>query len=857
MIDFKQIIPLHYMECNPKRKRLVRLGCAALALTLAMGSVSFLRGWAAEDDAAVSGSDIVTQSDMTNETAFVSSSDAASTAEENEAKADNDGAVVLSETVAPKYRASSVFNWVKANSVTDFNNAAHGSNSRISYYSGVTGWLHSSGTAFAEAQGLNYKKCYFLTSWDGSRFIAAYKDQPGSVVTTGYKNASEFENLVNQGVTFFYVPYTATEDISLAETVYEVNVGETLNILPTLTPAWSNDLITWESADTNVATVEYSTYTLGRADGCCQVTGVGAGITTLTATVNGHTATCQVAVSGAPMPDLSNNQWIRATSEEDFLNARSFGNSLGEWSENWYANNANNRVIFANAKTWGMNAIFVVDYEYNERYPENSTVYYLDYNYSPEVRELPLYYLNLAREYYFYLPKTDISFTYHAAVQPTCTTAGHDAYWTDKDGSMFAEANTDSRLNEEDIVLDALGHTWEWVTDTEATCENAGVKHEECSVCHEKQSEGTAIDALGHNWGSWTTKTPATCETAGEETRVCANDANHTETREIAALGHNWGNWTETTAPSCETAGEETRVCANDANHTETREIAALGHNWGNWTTTTPATCETPGEKTRTCKNDSNHTETEVIPALSHNWGEWTETTAPSCETAGEETRVCQNDPSHTETREVTALGHNWEWVTDTEATYEEAGEKHEECSVCHAKQKEHTAIPVKNAPVLEPVSGDHSPYTVGSQDGVTMKIDRMDTDDADIYQHFLDAGSVVKVTGGNGYEKTLDSGDFEASEGSLVITLTASYLSTLAPGEYKLTATFLIDETAFESAPVTFTVAASGGTGDSPATDTPATGESIALISVSLALMMLAAYGVVYAFRRRRALGE
>ena len=66
MIDFKQIILFHYMECNPKRKRLVRLGCAALALTLAVGSVPFLRCWAAEDDAAVSGSDIVTQSYMTN-----------------------------------------------------------------------------------------------------------------------------------------------------------------------------------------------------------------------------------------------------------------------------------------------------------------------------------------------------------------------------------------------------------------------------------------------------------------------------------------------------------------------------------------------------------------------------------------------------------------------------------------------------------------------------------------------------------------------------------------------------------------------------------------------------------------------
>ncbi|MBQ9901369.1 MAG: Ig-like domain-containing protein [Clostridia bacterium] len=778
MIDFKQIIPFHYMECNPKRKRFVRLGCAALAVALAVGSVSFLRVWAAEDDAAVSGSDIVTQSYMTNETAFVSSSDAASTAEENEAKADNDGAVVLSETVAPKYRASSVFNWVKANSVTDFNNAAHGSNSRISYYSGVTNWLHSSGQAFAEAQGLDYRKCYFLTSWDGSRFIAAYKDQPSSVVTTGYKNASEFETLVNNGVTFFYVPYTETEDISFAETVYEVNVDETISICPTFTPAWSNDLVTWESSDPTVASVVYRPSDIRKADGSCQVTGISAGITTLTATVNGHTVTCQVAVSGAPYTDLSNiDNWTRATTGEELANARTFGEDyMVDWYDEWYEANKSKRIKIDGKFFRASQILFIQSYIPNSSNPDYDEIsYFSSGNSYPRTNTVSNF--NLTNTCIMYMPKSDLSFTYHAAVEPTCTEAGSIAYWTDQYGNKFADANTETPLTDEEIPL--------------------------------------------------------------------------------AATGHTWGNWTEITAPSCETAGEETRVCANDANHTETREIAAIGHDWGSWTTTTPATCETPGEKTRTCKNDSNHTETEEIPALRHDWGEWTETTAPSCETAGEETRVCQNDPSHTETREVTALGHNWEWVTDTEATYEEAGEKHEECSVCHAKQKEHTAIPVKNAPVLEPVSGDHSQYTVGSQDGVTMKIDRMDTDDADIYQHFLDAGSVVKVTGGNGYEKTLDSGDFEASEGSLVITLTASYLSTLAPGEYKLTATFLIDETAFESAPVTFTVAASGGTGDSPATDTPATGESIALISVSLALMMLAAYGVVYAFRRRRALGE
>ena len=432
------------------------------------------------------------------------------------------------------------------------------------------------------------------------------------------------------------------------------------------------------------------------------------------------------------MPDLSNNQWIRATSEEDLLNARSFGNSLGEWSENWYANNANSRVIFANKViTRGFNAIFVVNYEYNERYPENSTVYYLDCNYSPEVRDLPLYYLDLAREYYFYLPKTDISFTYHAAVQPTCTTAGHDAYWTDKDGSMFAEANTDSRLNEEDIVLDALGHKWEWVTDTEATCENAGVKHEECSVCHEKQSEGTAIDALGHNWGSWTTKTPATCAA--------------------------------------------------------------------------------PGEKTRTCKNDSNHTETEVIPALSHNWGEW----------------------------------------TDVEG---QLGLVERDCAECGEHE---TRIHPDLAFVVK--AGNGQTYTKGSQEPLTVKFDKEDKDILDlrnvnVYQMFTNNRGSVNVTAPDGTVTTLSSGDFTAAEGSLDVTLSAAYLEGLGDGDYTMTVTFVVaPDYEKTSAAAVFTVSSPAPAGS----DSPSTGESVLLISVSAVLLILSAFGVVFAIRRRRAQGE
>ncbi|MCI5591565.1 MAG: DUF6273 domain-containing protein, partial [Ruminococcus sp.] len=37
---------------------------------------------------------------------------------------------------------------------------------------------------------------------------------------------------------------------------------------------------------------------------------------------------------------------------------------------------------------------------------------------------------------------------------------------------------------------------------------------------------------------------------------------------------------------------------------------------------------------------------------------------------------------------------HTFEWITDKEATETEKGEKHEECSVCHATRNEHTEIP-------------------------------------------------------------------------------------------------------------------------------------------------------------------
>ena len=82
-----------------------------------------------------------------------------------------------------------------------------------------------------------------------------------------------------------------------------------------------------------------------------------------------------------------------------------------------------------------------------------------------------------------------------------------------------------------------------------------------------------------HQWGAWTTT--ATCTADGVETRVCALDATHVETRPAAALGHDWGAWTVITPVTCTADGVETRLCNHDATHTETRVVAtALGHDW-------------------------------------------------------------------------------------------------------------------------------------------------------------------------------------------------------------------------------------------------------------------------------------
>ncbi len=44
-------------------------------------------------------------------------------------------------------------------------------------------------------------------------------------------------------------------------------------------------------------------------------------------------------------------------------------------------------------------------------------------------------------------------------------------------------------------------HEYQWIIDKEETCDETGIKHEECTVCHIKQNENTVIDLIdGHDY---------------------------------------------------------------------------------------------------------------------------------------------------------------------------------------------------------------------------------------------------------------------------------------------------------------------------------------------------------------------
>lgn len=223
----------------------------------------------------------------------------------------------------------------------------------------------------------------------------------------------------------------------------------------------------------------------------------------------------------------------------------------------------------------------------------------------------------------------------------------------------------------------------------DATCDKDGSKTvtTSCSDCGYVISENNVvIPATGHKWGEWK-HDDSTAKAESKHTRICENDATHTdsaacnftsqvtqnqtadqpeittytckdcgysyteETKPALGHTHNYG------APVADYTSGEAFVESKDYTHTATctgegtcsQPTKTDKCTFDNGVETKAATCTEDGVKTFTC-TECGGTYTVAIPATGHAWGQWSHDAA-TAEAEATHTRVCANDASHKETK--------------------------------------------------------------------------------------------------------------------------------------------------------------------------------------------------------------
>lgn len=162
---------------------------------------------------------------------------------------------------------------------------------------------------------------------------------------------------------------------------------------------------------------------------------------------------------------------------------------------------------------------------------------------------------------------------------------------------------------------------------------------------------------------------------AGYALPVSNNEYKVTELRIVTYIKektheHIWGSPTYTWSADGKTCTAE-RVCTEDGSHVESEKAAAAGE------VTKPATCTEKGETTYTAVFESDWavTQTKVledVEMIPHSYGtEWEADETGHWHMCS----VCK--------AKADEESHTFEWIVDKEATDEQAGSRHQECTAC------------------------------------------------------------------------------------------------------------------------------------------------------------------------------
>ena len=303
---------------------------------------------------------------------------------------------------------------------------------------------------------------------------------------------------------------------------------------------------------------------------------------------------------------------------------------------------------------------------------------------------------------------------YQYADNPDAPPLGHewgDIEWEwDEETFSYVYASSNCLRDPEHSMYEEAKITYEFTDGGD--CYEGGAAHFTATVVIDGVTytdERDGVAQPGHNWDdpvwTWDDEGNATA------TRICHNDASHTETVDAQV------DIEDSVDADCENDGQITYIGtayfdeSGDFPPTDTYivTIPALGHDWDDGVITTAATCESEGVMTYTCQNDRTHTKTEAIPALGHDWGEpvWTW----DDDGGATATFSCGNDETHTQ--ELIA-----EVTEEDTATCDTAGVLNQVATVTF---EEKTYSDSRTAGTTDPLGHDWGePVWTWSEDGST-----------------------------------------------------------------------------------------------------------------------------------------
>ena len=294
--------------------------------------------------------------------------------------------------------------------------------------------------------------------------------------------------------------------------------------------------------------------------------------------------------------------------------------------------------------------------------------------------------------------------------EPTCTTSGRS--WT-------TCGNCGGRIGDMQTFA-ALGHNYEWVVDTAATCSAEGSRHQVCTRCdatgttetiavlahtsdginHVDEPTCTAKgyiynlctvcgarinvqmqNALGHSY-SWVVDKAATCTEEGSRHEECSRCHVTGATEAIALAEHTSDMFKHVDEPTCTEKEYIYNLCTVCSARINVQMQNALGHSYS-WVVDKAATCTEEGIKSYRCSRCHDVSATETIAIVEHTSDMINHVDEPTCTEKGYIYNLCTVCGARINVQMQNALGHSYSWVRTTEPTCTSEGVDSYQCSRC------------------------------------------------------------------------------------------------------------------------------------------------------------------------------